>query len=140
MYDDDFDEITVGGWLRSRDYIGHWVLFVVRSTTQRDGDYGTQTVATVDFADLSDDDPELLSDIRLSDQYVVDKLKPGKKIVGQIQQAEPKKKSWKGAIYLAQPKGDGYEQAKAAAKNVLNGSKKKVAPPPPSDDLEDLLS
>lgn len=139
MPHDDFDEISLGGFLRGRDLVGHWVVFVVKNTVQTEGTFGKQTIATVDFIDLSDKEPELQQGMRISDQYIVEKLQPGKKIVGLINRSEPKKKGWQGAIFLEQPKGLQYESAKSKARELLNGERKPIETPPVSDDLEDLL-
>lgn len=139
---DDFDTIEGGGgWLRGRDLIGKWCLFVVSNVSTRQGTYGEETVAEFDFADLSENGV-LRRGVRISDTYIVEKLKAGKKIVGLISQAPPKQKGWQGAIYLEQPAGAPYETAKAAARTLLSESDdgKTHVVSQARDELEDLLA
>ncbi len=131
--EDEFDTIPTGSWIRGRDLIDHWVLFVVKNVEKREGGtFGDETVVHCDFADLTTGEG-LKKDCLISDKHIASKLVAGRKIVGRVSQTPPKQKGWQGAIYLEQPAGEGYEEAKKKARIAL-------AAPPKEDDLEDLLA
>lgn len=135
----EFDEIVSGTWIKGSDMIDAWVLFQVIGLEDRVTGFGDETVATVDFANLTAGDSSVRR-VLISDRHIVSKLARGKTIVGLIRQLPSKQKGWKGAIILDQPAGDDYEKAKNSARAILSGpSKPAPAPQPPKDDLEDLL-
>jgi hypothetical protein len=146
MSEDEFDDVGGGDWIKGRDYVGHWVLFRVRSVDTRPSSFADgkdETVAEVDFADLT-----VGSDMRrvkISDAYVAGKLKAGKKVVGLIEQLPSKRAGWQGAIVLNQPDGQAYGQAKDKARALLQRESKPAAKPaaPPArteaQELDELL-
>lgn len=115
-----FDEISGGQWLRGRDYVGHKVLFVTKRIETREGTYGTEIVATVDFADL-DGEEGLQQGCLISDSHITSKLREGTTVVGKIDRAAPKQKGFQGAIFLAKLEGAEDVFAKQKATQILAG-------------------
>lgn len=134
MTDDDleFDTVSSGSWIKGADLIDKWVFFRVLSTEDREGTFGDETVAEVDFADLTAASPELEYGLRNSDKHIAGKLVGRKLVVGRVAQAEPKQKGWKGAIYLEQPPGEELTAMQAKAKALLAQEKAAKAKPAPA--------
>lgn len=114
-----------GDFIDCREMVGDLVLFVaIRSSRTRWDDLREEdaTILTIDFVNLSKEG-ELLTGVQCSDKYVVNKLSVGQTyVLGRIQQLEPKKAGWKGAIILAP-----YEEADiAVAQKWVEANKPKA--------------
>ena len=113
---------SAGGWIRARDYVGHWVLFIVKNKKEQEGTYGPEMVVRCDFAVVDSKTPVLYEDCWISDPHVVSKLRTGQKIVAKVARGEPKRPGYQGAVFIEQKDGPEYDQAVASARELLTGN------------------
>jgi len=124
-WDEGTDEFAIlpagGGFIKAKDHLGCWVLFVVHGTAPRIGAFGPETVASVDFCNL-DRETALTEGLQISAPNVVKHFAAGQKIIGKIESMPSKKPGMQPAIILTQTPGPDYQAAAARARAALGNA------------------